>query len=60
MTFDVDQRVLDILYKWPLMVRVYGTAWSEITGQKRIALFDIGGYVEVDLEPLITAATVSS
>ncbi|KAH3806072.1 hypothetical protein DPMN_134386 [Dreissena polymorpha] len=52
MTYDVDQRVLDILYKWPITVRVNGTAWSEITGQQGIALFDVGGYVGVDLEPL--------
>lgn len=52
MTYDVDGRVANVLYNWPLRVNVNGTAWSEIPGQPTIALFDVRGFIGVDFEPL--------
>ncbi|WAR28261.1 hypothetical protein MAR_013965 [Mya arenaria] len=36
MVYDVDPRVLNVLYKWPLNIRFNGTAWSEIPGKQTV------------------------
>ncbi|XP_052784767.1 uncharacterized protein LOC128220427 [Mya arenaria] len=52
MVYDVDPRVLNVLYKWPLNIRFNGTAWSEIPGKQTVPLYNLRGNVGVDLEPI--------
>lgn len=52
MVYDVDNRVANVLYTWPLYAGVNGTAWSEIPGKQPIALFSVRGHVGIDFDPL--------
>lgn len=52
MSNDVDDRVLNLLYSWPLSMAVNGSAWSEIPGKQSICLFNINGNFQFDLEHL--------
>lgn len=52
MTNNVDERVLNILYSWPLGMTVNGSAWSEIPGKQSVCFFNIIGNLEFDLERL--------
>lgn len=54
MTYNVDDRVLDILYTWPLSMAVNGSAWSEIPGKETVCFFNIVGNFQFDLERLPT------
>lgn len=52
MVYEVDSRVEDILYNWPLYVYVEGTAWSEIPGNQSVVLFDMKGNVGLAFDPI--------
>ena len=52
MTNTVDDRVLNLLYTWPLNMAVNGSAWSEIPGKQSVCFFNLYGNLQFDLEHL--------